>query len=129
MSMVPFFPSLRPPIANRIWFDVDMPTNDETDVLRYEREHSNWLNSLKNAASDIHPLGKVLTMPGPETDDEDANDDSDDSDSHDDEDDDTNDRAISGQVERSALGLYSPGGEVTINDELAVSNSGLGTSQ
>lgn len=28
---------------------------------------------MKNAAADLHPLGKVLTMPGLETDDEDGN--------------------------------------------------------
>lgn len=69
--------------------------------------------SLKNAASDLQPLGKVLTLPGIETDDEDgkrhsticvhqdfyilflkANDDSEDTDSHDEEDDETNDRVI-----------------------------------
>lgn len=29
---------------------------------------------MKNAAAELHPLGKVLTMPGLETDDEDGND-------------------------------------------------------
>ncbi|KAM7349939.1 anaphase-promoting complex subunit 15 [Cochliomyia hominivorax] len=115
MSMLPFFPSLRPPVANKIWFD-SAPINEEAEVLKYEREHHSWLDSMKNAASDLHPLGKVLTMPGLETDDEDANDDSDDSDSHDEEDDDTNDRAIPGLAERSALGLYSPGEEMNLND-------------
>lgn len=31
------------------------------------------LDAMKNAAADLHPLGKVLTMPGLETDDEDGN--------------------------------------------------------
>ncbi|KAI8126576.1 hypothetical protein FF38_05388 [Lucilia cuprina] len=119
MSMLPFFPSLRPPIANRIWFD-SAPINEEAEVLKYEREHHSWLDAMKNAAADLHPLGKVLTMPGLETDDEDANDDSDDSDSHDDEDDDTNDRAIPGLPERSALGLYSPGEEMNLNDDIPI---------
>ncbi|KAL9880061.1 uncharacterized protein ACN2A1_011690 isoform 2-T2 [Glossina fuscipes fuscipes] len=77
------------------------------------------LENVKNTASDIHPLGKVLTMIGTETDDEDANDDSDESDSHEDEDDDTIDRAIPGIVERSALGSYSPGDEINLNDDLS----------
>ncbi|XP_011187679.1 anaphase-promoting complex subunit 15B [Zeugodacus cucurbitae] len=115
MSMIPFFPSLRPQIANRIWFEINTPPSED-DVLRYERDHDNWKESIKNAASDIPPLGKVLTRPGPETDDEDANDDSDDSDTHDD-DDDTNDRAIPGQPEHSAL--YSPGDDVNpINEDV-----------
>lgn len=72
MSMIPFFPSLRPQIANRIWFETNTPPSED-DVLRYERDHDNWKESIKNAASDIPPLGKVLTRPGPETDDEDGN--------------------------------------------------------
>lgn len=99
---------------------------------------------MKNTASDIHPLGKVLTMIGTETDDEDgefsnqnnlfaeiqrilhiiANDDSDESDSHEDEDDDTIDRAIPGIVERSALGSYSPGDEINLNDDLSAGVAG-----
>lgn len=69
--MIPFFPSLRPQIANRIWFEINTPPSED-DVLRYEREHDSWKESIKNAASDIPPLGKVLTKPGPETDDEDG---------------------------------------------------------
>ncbi|KAL9880060.1 anaphase-promoting complex subunit 15-like [Glossina fuscipes] len=118
MSIIPFFPSLKPPIANCIWFD-GAPINEEAEILKYEREHHTWLENVKNTASDIHPLGKVLTMIGTETDDEDANDDSDESDSHEDEDDDTIDRAIPGIVERSALGSYSPGDEINLNDDLS----------
>ncbi|XP_013111322.1 anaphase-promoting complex subunit 15B [Stomoxys calcitrans] len=119
MSMLPFFPSLRPPIANRIWFDSAAASNEEAEVLKYEREHHSWLDAMKNAAVDIHPMGKVLTMPGLETDDEDANDDSDDSEDTN-EDEDTNDRAIPGLPERSALGLYSPGEEMNLNDDVPV---------
>lgn len=39
--MLPFFPSLRPPIANRIWFD--SAANEEAEVLKYEREHHSWV--------------------------------------------------------------------------------------
>ncbi|XP_061399975.1 anaphase-promoting complex subunit 15B [Musca vetustissima] len=124
MSMLPFFPSLRPPIANRIWFD--SVANEEAEVLKYEREHHSWLDAMKNAAVDIHPLGKVLTMPGLETDDEDANDDSDDSEDTN-EDDDTNDRAF-GIPERSALGgLYSPGEEMNLNNDEVPQNAGNGS--
>ncbi|XP_055845632.1 anaphase-promoting complex subunit 15B [Episyrphus balteatus] len=115
--MFPFFPSLRPPIANHIWFELDAPVNEEAEILQYERDQHKWINSISNAAADIHPLGKVQSLPGPETDDEDANDESDDSDSHDDDDDDTNDRVIPAQPERSALGLYSPGDDVPMNEE------------
>lgn len=130
--MIPFFPNLKPSLSNRFWCDV--PSEDEVQTKRYEDERKNWVyltysfgnsqdlriiiylsqrESLKNAASDLQPLGKVLTLPGIETDDEDgtrhwtysiyqdfnilflkANDDSEDTDSHDEEDDETNDRVI-----------------------------------
>lgn len=45
MSMLPFFPSLRPPVANKIWFD-SAPINEEAEVLKYEREHHSWVNIL-----------------------------------------------------------------------------------
>ncbi|XP_075156435.1 anaphase-promoting complex subunit 15 [Haematobia irritans] len=118
MSMLPFFPSLRPRIANRIWFD-NATINEEAEILKYEREHHSWLDAMKNAAADIHPMGKVLTMPGLETDDEDANDDSDDSEDTN-EDEDTNDRAIPGLPERSSLVLYSPGEDMNLNDGVPV---------
>ena len=69
--MIPFFPSLRPKIANRLYFDVSSPINEETE-LRYEREHHAWRDSFKHMAADINPLGKILTIGGPETDDEDG---------------------------------------------------------
>ncbi|EDW08925.1 anaphase-promoting complex subunit 15 [Drosophila mojavensis] len=92
MSMIPFFPNLKPTVANRFWFD--MTSDDEMQTKRYEDERRNWRESLKTAATDLQPLGKVHTITGVETDDEDANDDSEDTDSHDEEDDETNDRVI-----------------------------------
>ncbi|EDW77028.1 uncharacterized protein Dwil_GK22149 [Drosophila willistoni] len=91
MPMIPFFPTLKPTVANRFWFDMPSSVGEEK---RYEDERNNWRESLKTAATDLQPLGKVLTIPGIETDDEDANDDSEDTDSHDEEDEETNDRVI-----------------------------------
>ncbi|XP_030376000.1 anaphase-promoting complex subunit 15 isoform X2 [Scaptodrosophila lebanonensis] len=91
MSMIPFFPNLQPSVPNQYWFDM-VPVSEESQTTRYEDERRTWRESMKTAATDLQPLGKVLTLPGIETDDEDANDDSEDSDSHDEEDDETNDR-------------------------------------
>lgn len=44
MSMIPFFPSLKPPIANCLWFEVDAPCNEEAEVLALEREQHAWVN-------------------------------------------------------------------------------------
>ncbi|ALC42187.1 CG15237 [Drosophila busckii] len=91
MSMIPFFPSLKPSVSNQFWLDM---ADDEVQTKRYEDERRAWRAALKNDGTDLQPLGKVLTIPGIETDDEDANDDSEDTDSHDEEDDETNDRVI-----------------------------------
>lgn len=57
MSMIPFFPTLRPSIASNLWFDVDIPCDDDLDVTNLETEHQNWLNSISQIAFDLHPLG------------------------------------------------------------------------
>jgi len=41
MSMIPFFPSLKPSVANRLWFD--MANDDEVQTKRYEDERRNWV--------------------------------------------------------------------------------------
>ncbi|KAH8304266.1 anaphase-promoting complex subunit 15A [Drosophila kikkawai] len=95
MSMIPFFPTLKVSVANRYWLDMaPASVSEEAQTRRYEDERTNWRESLKTAGTDLQPLGKMLTIPGIETDDEDANDDSEDTDSHDEEDDETNDRVI-----------------------------------
>lgn len=87
MSMLPFFPSLKPSVVNSIWFDVDVPCDDESELRELEKEHHDWVWGITQTAIDLHPIGKAMPMVGPDTDDEDANDDSDDSDSHDNDED------------------------------------------
>lgn len=41
MSMIPFFPNLKPTVANRFWFD--MTSDDEMQTKRYEDERRNWV--------------------------------------------------------------------------------------
>lgn len=87
MSMLPFFPSLKPSVVNSIWFNVDVPVDDENELRELEKEHHDTIWAITQTAADLYPIGKVLPMAGPETDDEDAND-SDDTDSHDNDDED-----------------------------------------
>lgn len=89
MSMLPFFPSLKPSVVNSIWFDVDVPCDDESELRELEKEHQDLIWAVSQTAVDLQPIGKTVPIVGPDTDDEDANDDSDDSeDSHDNEDED-----------------------------------------
>lgn len=87
MSMLPFFPSLKPSVVNSNWFDVDVPCDDESELRELEKEHHDWVWAVSQTANDLQPIGKVQPMVGPDTDDEDANDDSDDTDSHDNDED------------------------------------------
>jgi Anaphase-promoting complex subunit 15 len=47
--MIPFFPSLTPPMTNSLWFDVDIPCDDESDVVQLENEHQNWVRFLDSS--------------------------------------------------------------------------------
>uniref|UniRef100_U5ETV7 Anaphase-promoting complex subunit 15 n=1 Tax=Corethrella appendiculata TaxID=1370023 RepID=U5ETV7_9DIPT len=86
--MLPFFPSLRPAIANSLWFDADESCDDDAEVQAMETEHQNWVNKISQIGVDLHPIGKLAEhMENIDTDDEDANE-SDDSDNSDDDDDD-----------------------------------------
>jgi hypothetical protein len=55
--MIPFFPSLTPPLTNSLWFDVDIPCDDESDVVQLETYHQSWVSTLKY----FNPL---LNVPG-----------------------------------------------------------------
>lgn len=85
--MLPFFPSLKPSVVNSIWFDIDAPCEDESEVNELEKEHKDWVLSINSTAVDLNPIGKVQPIVGPDTDEEDAIDDSEDSDSHDNDED------------------------------------------
>lgn len=53
MSMIPFFPSLRPPISSSICFDVDLPCDDETELRELERDHVAYVSNLMHLFSSL----------------------------------------------------------------------------
>ncbi|XP_055709342.1 anaphase-promoting complex subunit 15 [Phlebotomus papatasi] len=87
--MIPFFPKLTPPVTHSIWFDVDMPQDEEAEITALEELQNDQNYQINQAASDLSPLGKAPHdhTECPDSDD-DANEDSDDEDSHDEEDED-----------------------------------------
>ncbi|XP_075228418.1 uncharacterized protein LOC142328484 [Lycorma delicatula] len=89
--LIPLFPSLAPKITDPLWFSVDRPRNDESELLQLEQEHSTWLNSIGQKDCDVIPIGKTAfeNQEEEEEDDEEEDDnDDDESDTHDEEDDD-----------------------------------------
>lgn len=110
--MLPFFPSLKPSVVNSIWFDVDVPCDEENELRELEKEHHEFVWDITQQASDLQPIGRPQAVAGPDTDDEDNNDDSEESDSHDndeDEDDLDNDNNQLNQDRGGLLGAAGAG--------------------
>lgn len=90
MVNIPLFPSLRPPLVDNEWFNVDVPSDNADEVNQLEQEHHTWLQSIVQKYSDINPIGRTASelMEDEEDDDEDEDNDDDSSESHDDDDED-----------------------------------------
>ena len=39
----PMFPSLLPKVADPLWFNVDKPCDDESELTKMEEEHAAWV--------------------------------------------------------------------------------------
>ncbi|XP_039299633.1 anaphase-promoting complex subunit 15B [Nilaparvata lugens] len=89
--LIPLFPTLAPKVTDPLWFNVDKPRNDETELFHLEQEHSSWLASLGQKDCDVIPIGKTaFENQDEEKEDDEEEDDNDEteSDTHDEEDDD-----------------------------------------
>ena len=41
----PLFPSLLPKVADTLWFNVDRPCDDESELSKLEEEHTSWVKN------------------------------------------------------------------------------------
>lgn len=48
MSMIPFFPSLRPTVGSSIRIDADTPCDEESELREIEKEHVAWVRTNPN---------------------------------------------------------------------------------
>jgi len=87
----PLYPSLMPRLVDPLWFKSDVPQDENVELSKVEKEHSDWLKSIGEKEIGFPPIGKngndEETDEDEEEDDDNDNDDNDDSVSHDEEDD------------------------------------------
>ncbi|XP_054272341.1 anaphase-promoting complex subunit 15B [Macrosteles quadrilineatus] len=87
---IPLFPTLTPKIVDSLWFSIDKPRNDESELVQLEQEHQSWLNSINQRDCELTPIGKSASecQDEEEEDEEEDDNDDDESDTHDEEDED-----------------------------------------
>lgn len=42
----PLFPDLMPKMVDPLWFSVDKPVNDDTELTQLEHEHTTWVSGF-----------------------------------------------------------------------------------
>ncbi|XP_044730598.1 anaphase-promoting complex subunit 15 isoform X1 [Chrysoperla carnea] len=94
----PLFPSLMPKAIDSLWFNVDSPVDEDSELQELEVAHKAFRDSISQKNIDLVPIGKPASENLEEEDEDDEDDDNDDdeeSDSRDEEDEDEIDMEIS----------------------------------
>ena len=53
----PLYPSLMPRLVDPLWFKSDVPQDENVELSKVEKEHSDWLKSIGEKEIGFPPIG------------------------------------------------------------------------
>ena len=56
----PLYPSLMPRLVDPLWFKSDVPQDENVELSKVEKEHSDWLKSIGEKEIGFPPIGSEI---------------------------------------------------------------------
>ena len=58
----PLYPSLMPRLVDPLWFKSDVPQDENVELSKVEKEHTEWLKSIGDKEIGFLPIGTNLFL-------------------------------------------------------------------